>query len=173
MPSTVISPVTPIITFWLAKKVNSPESQDDQIRISYNPDLDLFEVALKDKQDSGKETWYNKVYGQTRGRTMRYVWILLKSLTLDEDGYERIQVDVPGLPQFLTRVSNLRDLYVRQHIEEMVELGLDLMWDGLSTVKERKVARSERRYSEAAPLPPSPAEDNPRRPSHIFFTDDE
>jgi hypothetical protein len=158
-----------MVTFWLTKSVNSPESQDDQIRIRYDANLDLFQVDMVDKQAGGKATWYNKVEGQTRGRTMRYVRLLLKSLILDQDGYERVQVDVPGLPQFLTRVASLRDLYVREHIEDMVELGLDLMWDGLQIKKETK--GPHRRVSSASTIP---VEEAPRPLRvHLFFDDEE
>lgn len=105
----------------------------------------------------------NNVEGQTGSRVMRYVRCFLKSLVLDEEGYKSVQLDVPGLPQFITRVSQLRDLYVRQHLEDMVELGLDLLWDGLETTKVVKGGSRAR----------SSQEDNPRRPSHIFFPDTE
>ena len=110
----------------LIKKSND-SSLDDQITIRKNLDLNEFEVTMKDMNQGDKVT--HRLEGTTKDTVMKYLYHLLKNLSLDDDGYESIQVNVPLMPRVLFTGVSLKDLYVREHLQDLLNLGLDLVED--------------------------------------------
>ena len=108
-------------------KKSSDSSQDDQITVRKNLDLNEFEITLKDMNSGDKVT--HRLEGTTKDMVMKYLYHLLKNLSLDDDGYESIQVNVPLMPRVLFMGASLKDLYVREHLQDVLNLGLDLVED--------------------------------------------
>lgn len=108
-------------------KKSNDSAQDDQITIRKNLDLNEFEITLKDMNSGNKMT--HRLEGTTKDMVMKYLYHLLKNLSLDDDGYESIQVNVPLMPRVLFMGASLKDLYVREHLQDVLNLGLDLVED--------------------------------------------
>jgi len=96
---------------------------DDTIRIVKNLTDDVFELTYKDNGESLK----HKLNNMTGSHIVDYVYLLLKNLTLDEDGYYSLQVSVPAMPRVIVTASKLKDEYYRDHFLELVETGLDML----------------------------------------------
>ena len=96
---------------------------DDMISITKNLEDSVFEVTYKDQGDALR----HKAYQMTRDHVCDYVYLLLKNLTLDEDGYQNIQFSMPAMPRVLINASRLKDVYYRSHFLELVENGLTML----------------------------------------------
>ena len=123
---TVTTYTSCCIQIVLIKKSND-SSLDDQITIRKNLDLNEFEVTMKDMNQGDKVT--HRLEGTTKDTVMKYLYHLLKNLSLDDDGYQSIQVNVPLMPRVLFTGVSLKDLYVREHLQDVLNLGLDLVED--------------------------------------------
>ena len=108
-------------------KKSNDSSLDDQITIRKNLDLNEFEVTMKDMNEGDKVT--HRLEGTTKDTVMKYLYHLLKNFSLDDDGYQSIQVNVPLMPRVLFTGASLKDLYVREHLQDVLNLGLDLVED--------------------------------------------
>jgi hypothetical protein len=96
---------------------------DDTVRIVKNLEDRSFDVTYKDNGDP----LVHKAYQMTRDNVCDYVYLLLKSLTLDEDGYEKFQFSLPAMPRFLISASTLRDPSYRDHFLELIENSLSMI----------------------------------------------
>lgn len=123
---TVTTYTSCCIQIVMIKKSND-SSLDDQITIRKNLDLNEFEVTMKDMNEGDKVT--HRLEGTTKDTVMKYLYHLLKNLSLDDDGYQSIQVNVPLMPRVLFTGVSLKDLYVREHLQDVLNLGLDLVED--------------------------------------------
>jgi len=110
------------ITFHLVKDKNAV-SLDDTICIVKNLEDRVFEITYKDNGDPVT----HKAYEMSRDNICDYVYLLLKTLTLDEDGYQLIQFSLPAMPRILISVSKLQDTYYREHFLELVENSLSMI----------------------------------------------
>jgi len=142
-------------------KKSSDSSQDDQITVRKNLDLNEFEIKLNDMNSGDKVT--HRLEGTNKNMVMKYLYHLLKNISLDDDGYESIQVNVPLMPRVLFTAASLKDLYVREHLEDLLNLGLDLVEDvtkGTPPVVTRRddpVSMTPQRSVYATPpAPPAP-----------------
>jgi hypothetical protein len=130
------------IVIHLVKDTNAV-NLDDTIRIVKNLDDSVFEITFKDNDDS----LVHHAYQMTRDNVCDYVYFLLKNLTLDEDGYQSFQVDLPAMPRVLVSASNLRDDYYREHFLELIENGLSM----LDKVEKLSIKKPSEKKSSKAP----------------------
>ena len=144
-------------------------SLDDTVSIRKNLEDSVFEVTFKDNGDP----LIHRAHEMTRDNVCDYVYLLLKSLTMDEDGYQSIQFSLPAMPRVIISVSKLQDLYYRQHFIELIENSLSMLDKVEKLVikkpSERKTAKSacssyycNRNESSWPDLPASP-------PAHRYF----
>jgi len=110
------------IVIHLVKHTATP-NLDDVVRIVKNLDTSDFELTFKDNGDPLKQ----RAYGMTRDHICDYAYMLLKNLTMDEDGYEKIQLSLPAMPRVILTTSKLRDTYYRDHFLELVENSLSML----------------------------------------------
>lgn len=96
---------------------------DDTVRIVKNLEDNAFELTFKDNGDP----LTHKAYQMTRDNICDYVYLLLKNLTLDEDGYQNIQLSLPAMPRMIVSASKLQDTYYREHFLELVENSLSML----------------------------------------------
>jgi hypothetical protein len=85
-----------------------------------------------------------------------HFYLTFKNLTLDEDNFYQIQLNLPAMPPILLSVKNLTDLYYRDHLLELVENGLDNL-DVLEKVDVKAVrppTASSAAVDEYADMPP-------------------
>jgi len=131
-------------------------STDDSLRVRKNFETGEFEMIYTDSHDVNKQV--HKLQSLYRQRVLDHVYLTLKNLTLDEDNFYQIQLNMPAMPPVLVSVDNLTDLYYREHLLELVENGLDNL-DVLEKVDMKvKPARSPTASSavvdEYADMPP-------------------
>jgi len=110
------------IVIHLVKHTATP-NLDDVVRIVKNLDTSDFELTFKDNGDPLKQ----RAYGMTRDHICDYTYMLLKNLTMDEDGYEKIQLSLPAMPRLIVTASKLRKAYYREHFLELVENSLSML----------------------------------------------
>ena len=96
---------------------------DDTVRILKNLEDNAFDLIYKDKGDP----LVHKVHLMSRDKVCDYVYMLLKNLTLDEDGYQSIQFSVPAMPRVLVSTSKLNDDYYRDHFLALIENSLSMI----------------------------------------------
>uniref|UniRef100_A0A6C0ANH2 Uncharacterized protein n=1 Tax=viral metagenome TaxID=1070528 RepID=A0A6C0ANH2_9ZZZZ len=104
-------------------KDSTTTTLDDLVHIVKNLDDSVFEVTFKDNGDPLK----HKAYQMTRDNVCDYVYLLLKNLSLDEDGYQKIQFSLPAMPRVIVDASKLNDVYYREHFLELIECGLTML----------------------------------------------
>jgi hypothetical protein len=153
------------------------KKEDDSVKVRLNLDLNEYEITLRD-QNSGSEISH-RIEMSTKEKVMDYLYLVLKSICLDEDGYENIQVNTPLMPRVFFSVKSLKDLYYREHVHEILRTGLDLLEDTIrlpskssaelknpvnpSTVNEYYMTPQRSAYSPPAGSPPAA----PRRSARL------
>jgi hypothetical protein len=120
-------------------KDRSNELCDDNITIRKNLTTGDYDVKYTDT-NGGSPLAY-KTTDLYRVRVMEYVYMLFKNLSLDEDGYVAIQVDLPSMPRVLVSGDKFKDVYYRDHFYELIGTGLDLLETSTKVSSEKKATR--------------------------------
>lgn len=129
------------IIIHLLKDTTNP-TLDDTIRIVKNLDHSVFEVTYKDCDNSlVNNRLVHKVHKMTRHDVYDYVYLLLKNLVFDEDGYQKIQFSLPAMPRVLINASNLNDTYYKDHFLELIESGLNML-DKVENLSIKKISKN-------------------------------
>jgi hypothetical protein len=128
------------ITIHLVKNLAN-EKLDDTVRIVKNLEDSAFELTFKDNGDPVT----HKVYEMTRDNVCDYVHLLLKNLSMDEDGYESIQFSLPAMPRVIVTASNLEDTYYRDHFLELIENSLSML-DKVEKLSIKKPVEKKNSY---------------------------
>jgi hypothetical protein len=103
------------------------QKEDDMVRVRLNLDLNEFEITLHDQNNGDKVS--HRLEVASKDKILNYLYLLLKSFSLDEDGYENIQVNVPLMPRVLFSVASIKEVYVREHVHDLLRMGLDNLED--------------------------------------------
>jgi len=142
------------------------KNEDDSVKVRLNLDLNEYEITLRD-QNAGSEIAH-RIEMSTKEKVMDYLYLVLKSVCLDEDGYENIQVNTPLMPRVFFSVKSLKDLYYRDHVHEILRKGLDLLEDTIRLPSKISADSytTPQRSAYAAPAPPA----GPRRSSRLSST---
>ena len=128
------------ITLHLLKNLAN-EKLDDTVRIVKNLEDNAFELTFKDNGDPVT----HKVYEMTRDNVCDYVYLLLKNLSMDEDGYQSIQLSLPAMPRMIVTASKLKDTYYREHFLELIENSLSML-DKVEKLKIKKPDEKKNSY---------------------------
>ena len=100
-------------------------TNDDVITIRKNTDYNEFEIVYTDPNE-GSEIKH-KMSGMYRKKVLEYIYLLLKNLYLDEQKFKNVQFNMPAMPRMIVACTKFSDLYYREHIEELIEFGLDTL----------------------------------------------
>jgi hypothetical protein len=147
---TAYSPYSVELLF--IRTAGAAASTDDSMRVRKNLETGEFEMVYTDSHDMKKQV--HKLHSLYRQRVLDHFYLTFKNLTLDEDNFYRIQLNLPAMPPILLSVENLTDLYYREHLLELVENGLDNL-DVLEKVKTvRPPTASSATVDEYADMPP-------------------
>lgn len=128
------------ISIHLVKNLKN-EKLDDTVRIVKNLEDSAFELTFKDNGDPVT----HKAYEMTRDNVCDYVFLLLKNLSLDEDGYQSIQLSLPAMPRVIVTASKLNDTYYRDHFLELIENGLSML-DKVEKLSIKKPVEKKNSY---------------------------
>jgi hypothetical protein len=127
-------------------------STDDKMRIRKNFETGEFELVYTDSHNHPNKLMHT-LNGLYRQRVIDHVYLTLKNLSIDEDTFYQLQLNLPGMPAVLVSVENLSDVYYRDHFLELVENGLDNL-DVLERVVKPHVAAAVEDQDEYADMPP-------------------
>lgn len=134
------------------RTAGAASSTDDTMRVRKNFESGEFELVYKDSHDSKKQV--HTLTGLYRQRVLDHVYLALKNLTMDEENFFQVQLNMPAMPPVLVSVENLSDVYYRDHLLELVSNGLDNL-DVLETVKSvRPPTATSAAVDDYADMPP-------------------
>lgn len=145
------------------------KKEDDSVKVRLNLDLNEYEITLRD-QNAGSEIAH-RIEMSTKEKVIDYLYLVLKSICLDEDGYENIQVNTPLMPRVFFSVKSLKDIYYRDHVHEILRTGLDLLEDTVRIppkVSADSYTTPQRSATAAVAAPAPPA--GPRRSTRLSNT---
>ena len=135
-------------------KSENIHTMDDIITIKKDVDLNEYTIRLSDRNDGNKCIYENT--GLTKSMVLDYLHVLLKTIEYDEDGYEKIQFNIPLIPRVFISSQQFKtdDFY---QLFKMLSVGLDLL-ENTTVEKEckhnSKRAKLESEKDEYADMPP-------------------
>lgn len=139
------------------RSASAAASTDDSLKVCKNFQTGEFNMIYTDSHDVSKKN-VHKLQGLYRQRILDHIYLTLKNLTMDKEGFFQLEVIVPGMPLFLVNVADLKDLYYRDHILELVANGLDNL-DVLEVTKATVPAPVPAPAPAPAPVPLAAEED--------------
>jgi len=161
----------------IMQKAESNSTTDDKVLIRKNTEYDEYEITYTDYNEGTPLS--HKLSGFYRQRVMEYVYTLLKNHYLDEEGYSHIQVNVPAMPRMIVSADKLKEVYYREHLYDLVGLGLDMLGNCESQKRNDCTHTSDDytytytyRYDTPTPTPNARSTAPGVRPQHLFFDED-
>ena len=121
------------------------------MRVRKNYETCEFEMVYTDSHNTTKQV--HKLHSLYRQRVLDHVYLTLKNLTLDEDNFYQLQLNLPAMPPILVSVENLKDIYYRDHLLELVQNGLDNL-DVLEKVNVAPPSAQQQQQQPQAPQQP-------------------
>ena len=125
------------------------KSADDMICIKKDFGTNEFVVTYTDPNEG--EPVVHKMSGLYRQKVLDYVYYLMKNQYLDEEGFDRVQVNMPAMPRMIVDGEKFKDIYYRDHFYELVGFGLD------NLENTEKVVTTPKRPVTVASVPFAPA----------------
>jgi hypothetical protein len=143
---------TTSIQFQLIKKDSQPASKDDVIEIRQELETGEFTVKFREYNFGNVQIHFlsNMSYRQVQD----YVYNFLKNASLDEDGYESIQMNLPCQPTMVVSAEKLKELYYRDHFLDSVSDALATLTNSWTVIPRKEV-----------PVVTKPVRQN----THLFF----
>lgn len=105
------------------RAADSDPSTDDILKIRKNYESGEFELVYTDSDKDQKVT--HRLHSLYRQRILDHIYLLLKNMTLDEDNFHQLQLNLPAMPRLIVSVENLKDLYYRDHFLDLIGNSLD------------------------------------------------
>jgi hypothetical protein len=130
------------------RSVDAKSTTDDTIRVRKNFETGEFEMLYTDSFQAKKTV--HKLHSLYRQRVVDHLYLTFKNLTMDEDGFYQLQLNLPAMPPILVSVENLKDLYYRDHLLELIENGLS----NLDVLEKSSVPATEANSNIIPPQPP-------------------
>jgi hypothetical protein len=156
------------------KSVRDDKFPDDHISITKNLDMNEFELTFKENSCDTPGI-VHRVNGMYHAKVMDYIHLLFKNQYVDDEPYAHIQVNIPAMPRIIISGDKFKDVYNREHVYELISMGLDLLAD-TSSVGAKKNATVKPRndystYSDNSvyPLPNHRSTAPGQRPQHLFW----
>ena len=151
-------------------RANSLPNDDDHIVIRKDLDQGNFTLRYTDTNAGTNNSIISQITtSMTYDHVVEHMRVCVKSIALDEEGFIKVQIDIPGMPRMLLSVDKLREVYYRDHIVDMVCIGLDSMNTSKSTnmPREPEAPTKKRRFS-MEPSTPLYAQ-SPPISRHLYF----
>ena len=140
------------------------KSLDDTVSIRKNLEDSVFELTFKDNGDP----LVHNAYEMTRDNVCDYVYLLLKNMTLDEDGYQSIQLSLPAMPRLIVSSSKMSNTYYRDHFLELIENSLSML-DKVEKLSIKKPDDKNLQPSCCSSSSPCKRKKFQDLPSHTYF----
>ena len=151
-------------------RVNGPPNDDDRIIIRKDLDDGNFTLRYTDTNAGTNDAIISQITtSMTYDHVVEHMRVCVKSIALDEEGFMKVQIDIPGMPRMLLSVDKLREVYYRDHIIDMVCIGLDSMNTSKSVnVPREPEAPTKKRRVSMEPSTPLYAQ-SPPISRHLYF----
>jgi hypothetical protein len=152
--------------------------KDDVVRIRKDLDTNEFQLTYTEQSKSDKPI-VHRATNLYREKVSQYVYLLLKNQHLDDEGYQHVQINIPAMPCIIMSASKINEVYCRDHINELILTGLDLLdvtevvSSNVNKAAKTSVSRgsnyysSDYEYNTPAPTRRSTAPDVV--PQHLFW----
>jgi hypothetical protein len=150
------------IQIYLIRKDGASNS-DDEIMIKKNLDTNEFTVTYTDSNDG--DTIKHRMEGLYHAKVLDYVYYLMKNQFLDEEGFDKFQINMPALPRMIVGGDKFKDVYYRNHFYDLIGFGLDSL-ETTTSVKKVEDLRRARQLTELMNRYSTPSS-NARQ--HLFF----
>ena len=115
---------------------------DDMVVIKKNLATNEYVINYTDPNEGSKVV--HEMSGLYRQKVLDYVYYLLKNQYLDEEGFEKLQVNLPAMPRMIVSGSQMRDVYYRNHFYELIGFALDTLETTTNLNKKPPSVMSER-----------------------------
>ena len=149
------------IEFFLIRKDGGA---DDRVFIRKNLSTNEYCITYTDPNEGGPKQ-VHVMTGMYYQKVLDYVYYLLKNQCLDEEGFEQMQVNIPGMPRVIVSIESMRDVYYRSHFYELVGFGLEALETTTSVVPTPKPVSLHNHSCARAAGSNYPA-------THLYFGDD-
>jgi len=138
------------------RSADSKASTDDILKIRKNYETGEFELVYTDCEIIKKVT--HRLHSLYRQRILDHIYLILKNMTLDEENFYQLQLNLPAMPRLIVSVENLKDLYYRDHFIELIGNSLDNLDSIQSTTvkltQDESSDEEEDEEDEYADMPP-------------------
>ena len=158
---------SPSIEFMMIRD-DKKESNDDTIYINKDLETNEFVVTYTDPNEGNSLVY--KMSGLYRQKVLDYVYYLMKNQYLDEEGFDRVQVNMPAMPRMIVDGEKFKDIYYRDHFYDLIGFGLD------NLENTSKAVKTTPKRPVTVPVPFAPARCGAAQPyvnsfsgRHLFF----
>jgi hypothetical protein len=143
---------------------SNDSSTDETLQIKKDYLSNEFTVSFSDpnKYTACSNTTVKNLY---HDKLMKYVYMLLKNLKVDEEGPTNIQVNIPGMPSILFSGNKMNDIYYREHLYDLIEFGVDLLEHTTPKINKKPVVNDGFTTPKVSRRSTAPGV----VPSHLFF----
>lgn len=126
------------------------DNTDDVINVKKDLATNEYVITYSDPNEG--EPVVHQMSGLYREKVLEYVYMLLKNQYVDEEGFDKVQVNIPAMPRVIVSGEKFSDLYYREHFQQLIGFGLD------NLENTGKLVTTPKRAAVRAPVvPPAPA----------------
>jgi hypothetical protein len=126
------------------------DDTDDVIDVSKDMSTNEYVITYSDPNEG--EPVVHQMSGLYRDKVLEYVYMLLKNQYVDEEGFDKVQVNIPAMPRVIVSGEKFNQVYYREHFQELIGFGLD------NLENTGKVVTTPKRPALRTPVvPPAPA----------------
>lgn len=109
------------------------DDTDDVINIKKDLTTNEYVITYSDPNEGVPVV--HQMSGLYRDKVLEYVYMLLKNQYVDEEGFDKVQVNIPAMPRVIVSGEKFNEVYYREHFQQLIGFGLDNLEN---TGKDRK-----------------------------------
>ena len=98
---------------------------DSVINIRKNIDTNEFHIRYMDPNEG--TPFVHEMTSLYHQKVLDYIYYLMKNQYLDEEGFSKFQVNMPGMPRMIVGGEKFKDAYYREHFYDLFGFGLDTL----------------------------------------------
>jgi len=126
------------------------DDTDDVINIKKDLATNEYVITYSDPNDGFPVV--HQMSGLYRDKVLEYVYMLLKNQYVDEEGFDKVQVNIPAMPRVIVSGEKFNEVYYREHFQQLIGFGLDNLEN-----TGKVVTTPKRPVSALRPVPAAPA----------------
>lgn len=99
------------------------DDTDDIINIKKDLATNEYVITYSDPNEGVPVV--HQMSGLYRDKVLEYVYMLLKNQYIDEEGFDKVQVNIPAMPRVIVSGEKFNEVYYREHFQGLIGFGLD------------------------------------------------